>query len=229
MSNIFLNDDARQILNNVDNLTTTQVNDNNEFSATSSFQMGQFGGSKDVNELVSMLTSSEFNNNQCGGDDVDNLLSMLTSSDNELTVNGKKNNQNGGSNDIDVVRYFFNNLRNKGVDVNLTLNDLTMSEFFDGTSLNTSTDVNSLVGGGSRPMNPTFSAILQVKKHISETLKVPNSPKLSKYASELIKEHKGGADLSNANELKKLVDKIKDYVNNNVNKIREIVNKLLKH
>ncbi len=97
--------------------------------------------------------------------DVDKLLSMLTSESNEINYNSETNTENlevqirnilnktrmtgGGSNasnlDYKNVKNFFNQLKSNGVDVNVKLNGGSMSEYFEGNNHN---NMYNHLGGG---------------------------------------------------------------------------------
>ena len=122
------------------------------FSATSSLTFGQHGGatmtsnknnsSKDINKLISMLTSESSSSNQQGGSET-STNSLEQQLHNILSQNGgSRYNQKSGSNNKEVVdiKNFFMNLKSQGVDVNVKLNNKSMSEFFDLAS-NTTTDL----------------------------------------------------------------------------------------
>ena len=166
---------------------------NNNLSATSSENLSQMGGNNltysatstinnknnDVNQLVSMLTSDSSNN----------ALSETSTASLEVQLRNMLKSQNGGApsnhkTSISNIKSFFNTLKNEGVNVNIKLNDQTMSEFFDD-SLNTTTE---LVQDGGRGMNPVFAAMLEVRKHVSNKLNIKNGPDAAKVAGAVLRE-----------------------------------------
>ena len=90
-----------------------------------------------------MLTSESSASNQLGGSET-STNSLEQQLHNILSQNGgaSYNNQNGGSKnkEVDDIKNFFMNLKSQGVDVNVKLNNKSMSEFFDLAS-NTTTDL----------------------------------------------------------------------------------------
>ena len=117
------------------------------FSATSSLTFGQKGGAsnslKDVNKLISMLTSESSSANQYGGSETStNSLEQQLHSILSLNGGSKLNlNSNSNSNkEVNDIKNFFMNLKSQGVDVNVKLNNKSMTEFFDLAS-NTTTDL----------------------------------------------------------------------------------------
>jgi hypothetical protein len=122
-------------------ITIVDKANNTELSATSTADMNMMGGNYSV-------TSSQVGGNG-SEQDVNKLISMLTSESNTPAFNGlsetstisletqlrdilnKESKQTGGSNvSVDSVKNFFNGLKNQGVNVNVSLNDQTLSEFF---------------------------------------------------------------------------------------------------
>ena len=157
-------------------------------SATSTAFMGQMGGTKtkkqqggnnkDINKLVSMLTSDSNNNlsntdtetleaqlrdilNQNGGSKKNNNDEINSENLEEhlrkilLQDGGSKKNkqQTAGSNNLngENIRNFFTSLKSQGVKVDVKLNDKTLSEFFD-LAQNTTTDISehNLKGGAKK-------------------------------------------------------------------------------
>jgi len=156
MSNIFLKDDLLGIFdtNTESNVSLPQwvsiVDQADNTNTTSAFN-GQLGGSfsatsasnltsvQDVNKLISMLTSESTSaNNQLSETTTASLENQLRAI---LQQDGgakkyKSKKQSGGQDKnvgIDDVKKFFMGLKSQGVDVNVKLNDKTMSEFFGGT------------------------------------------------------------------------------------------------
>ena len=202
----------------------------NNYSATSSvFNNQQMGGgmehtNQNINKLVSMLTSES--NNELKETSTESLEAQLRSivgqqggSNNFHMSNNQNggsnnfhmsNNQNGGSVNVNDVKKFFTELKSSGVNVNVKLNNQTMSDFFN-SSYNTTTDISvgnkmsenatssvniqDILGGFSqnggkkekkekktRKISPGFQAFLDLKKHVAESLKISNGPKAAKVA-----------------------------------------------
>jgi hypothetical protein len=164
MSNVFLKNDLNGILDTIteSNMSLpTRINivdianksskstklNNTNYSVTSSAVVNQAGGGysatstnsnsiRDVNKLISMLTSESSTN------------SMSETSTSTVTLENKNKQRNkysfsGGHNDISVndVKTFFKNFKVNNKNVNVKINDQNMSEFFN-TKL--------IAGGGVR-------------------------------------------------------------------------------
>ena len=167
MSNIFLNNELNSIFETVSesnislpqwvtivdkaNATNTKESvTNNNVSATSSALVGQNGGSnsvtsvnstRDVNKLISMLTSESSSANFKGlsvtstASLEDQLREILKQDGGAKKYNKNKKSQKGGSNyNVDDIKSFFTNLKNTGVNVDIKLNNKTFSEFFGAQS-----------------------------------------------------------------------------------------------
>jgi len=215
--------------------------DANANTATSSAFIGQLGGG-DVNTATSSAFISNFvggkSRKQNGGNnDVNKLVSMLTSESNLegvsettsesleaqlkeiLKQNGgsKKHRenkiQNAGASEAQNIKNFFVNLKSQGVNVNVKLNDKSLSEFFN-MEQNTTTDLPKLNGGSVSHVAPTvarvaptvarvaptvarvahnldgganagFEAFLSFKKHVATKLKISNGPAAAKIAGSI--------------------------------------------
>jgi len=171
MSNVFLKNDLNGILDTITesnmslpsrinivdiaNKSSKSTNlDKTNYSVTSSAVVNQAGGGysatstnsnsiRDVNKLISMLTSESSTN------------SMSETSTSTVTLENKNKQRNkysfsgGGHNDISVndVKTFFKNFKVNNKNVNVKINDQNMSEFFNinqsGGKLN-----KSQLGGG---------------------------------------------------------------------------------
>jgi hypothetical protein len=136
--------------------TSTMIGGNKAaLSATSVAMIGGNGQApnpanytNDINKLLSMLTSESEQNTST--QNLENQLSNILKKDPH---------QKGGNNPVSVgqIKGFFNDLKSQGIDVNVKLNDQTMSEFFNGAE-NTTTDLNNdifvnnenQVGGGKK-------------------------------------------------------------------------------
>ena len=149
---------------------------------TSSAFVGQLGGgysatstnsTRDVNKLISMLTSESSTNfngmSETSTVTLENQLRDILKQDggknkksNQRGVNGLTGEYkysgfrggNGVNNDISVndVKMFFNNFKVNNKNVNVKINDQNMSEFFNTNNVNnqldnTTTDINSIIGG----------------------------------------------------------------------------------
>jgi hypothetical protein len=188
----------------------TTGGNNREFSATSSINNKQSGGSGEFSATSPLsshqnqhggggisATSSVVNKKSSGDksiNDVDHLISMLTTesdvnsvSTNKLESNIKQmlnNNMVGGENaSANSIKNFFNTLRNNGMNVNIKLDDLTLTEFFDngGTTM----------VGGARSLPPALVAFQKLKKLIAEELGITGRElitKASKIASAVKKD-----------------------------------------
>ncbi len=115
-------------------------------SATSSAFAGQLGGaysvtsansSRDVNKLISMLTSESSSSNFKGLSEtstasLEEQLREILNQDGgaKKYKKGKKSQKGGAECDVEGVKQFFANLKNTGVNVDIKLNDKTLSEFF---------------------------------------------------------------------------------------------------
>ena len=193
-------------------------------SATSSAFIGQFGGAhhkkqsggtnNEVNKLVSMLTSESQNNNLNGLSET-NTETLEAQLRDILKQDGgaKKNKQKaqaGGSSNVEDIRSFFTNLKSQGVNVNVKLNDKSLSEFFD-LAQNTTTEVadiglKNITGGAKKSKksskkskkselldggaNAGFQAFLDFKKHVANKLKISNGPSAAKIAGSINAEMK---------------------------------------
>lgn len=101
---------------------------------------------KDVNKLISMLTSDSSSVNlqglsQTSTDSLENQLRNILNQDGgaKKTKSTTKK-QKGGNLNVDDVKHFFLSLKSQGVDVDVKLNSKSMSEFFNLAD-ETTTDV----------------------------------------------------------------------------------------
>jgi hypothetical protein len=225
-------------------------------SATSSAFMGQLGGktmkqnggNNDANKLVSMLTT-----------DTNNVISETTTETLEaqlreiLNLNGSKkqvNKQNGGSinkavtkvnnTNVEDINNFFTNLKSQGVNVNVKLNDQSLSDFFN-LAQNTTTEISEIriknITGGAKKKskkvetydggaNAGFQAFLDFKKHVATKLKISNGPSAAKIAGSINAEMKKKHENLAAVEIAK---KNTEYFDKNIDKIKsefkELINK----
>jgi hypothetical protein len=158
MSNIFLKNGLSDIF---DSITESKSelpkfisiidNANKTESATSTAFVGQTGGNysatsaseKDVNKLISMLTSESSSANFKGLSEtstasLENQLRDILNQDGGAKKKKSKK-QKGGAN-VDEIKQFFATLKSQGVNVDVKLNNKTMSEFF-GQSTETTTEM----------------------------------------------------------------------------------------
>jgi hypothetical protein len=199
------------------------------YSATSSAMntaVRQYGGSYSATSSVQHGGSDSVNH------DLSKLVSMLTSESNSATDTVTLENelskllkQSGGARtNVNDIKQFFIDLKSQGVDVNVKLNDKTMTEFFD-LSNNTTTEIgnNDLLGGGKT--NPGFQAFLDFKKYVAEKLKVSNSPNVGKIAGMIQREMKEKYSNLSAVEI---AEKGKKHFDENRSKYESEYNKILK-
>ena len=177
MSNIFLKEDFESIFNSATEsnislpkwIKVIDVASNQYNSVTSSASVQQGGNFsatsnvssvKDVNKLISMLTSDSSSLKQ-------NAISETTTAslENQLREilekegGGKKKKsrkQKGGFDEIENIKSFFTTLKSQGVNVDIKLNNKTMSEFFGGAD-NTTTEIpfqGNLIGSETSSVVP---------------------------------------------------------------------------
>jgi hypothetical protein len=173
---------------------------------------------KDVNKLVSMLTSdSNGNQSDVNTDSLEEQLRKV------LRQDGGKRRSQKSSNDLNIndVKRFFTNLKTQGVNVNVKLNNKSMTEFF-GSEQNTTTDLpmmNAQMGG----KNPGFLAFAKLKNYIAEKLGIKAVAISARIASVVNKEmkqlHEGKGAEELANEGIKHFDKHKDKYKKMADKI----------
>jgi len=133
--------------------SATSSNLNNSLTSSASVQLGgkysatsNVSSAKDVNKLISMLTSDsssqKLNNaSETTTVSLENQLREIL----EKEGGGKKKkskSQKGGSENISIenIKKFFTTLKSQGVDVNVKLNNKTMTDFFGGAE-NTTTEI----------------------------------------------------------------------------------------
>jgi len=176
MSNIFLNEDLESIFNSAteSNISLPKwikviddaSNQLNSVTSSASVQQGgnfsvtsNVSSAKDVNKLISMLTSDSSSLKQ-------NAVSETTTAslENQLREilekegGGKKKSkkQKGGNDEIENIKDFFTTLKSQGVNVDIKLNNKTMSEFFGGAD-HTTTEIqlqNNLIGSETSSVVP---------------------------------------------------------------------------
>jgi hypothetical protein len=182
-----------------------------ELSATSSFMPNNLKGgdslkeknNNDINKLISMLTSSE---------------SPLSNTETDLLESKIKKSLTGGkiSNNVNVadVKNFFLDLKQKGVNVNVQLDNQTMTEFFNNETTTNISDMFLNKQDGGKGPNAGFKAFLDLKKHVSTKLNIPNGPGAGSIAGVIQKEmkekHKDMNSVDIAKEGMKHLDKNMD-------------------
>ena len=211
----------------------------------------QNGGNNDVNKLVSMLTS-ESNLEGISETTTETLEAQLKEI---LKQNGgsKKHKENkiqkAGSVEAQNIRNFFVNLKSQGVNVNVKLNDKSLSEFFN-IEQNTTTDLPAIKGGAAPIVNKVsapahveaskqheldgganagFEAFLNFKKHVATKLKISNGPAAAKIAgsinAEMKKKHSDLAAVEIAKKNTEYFDKNMDKVKS---EFKELIEKSTK-
>ena len=181
------------------------------FSATS---QDNITSSKNVNKLLSMLTSESSNNalSNTSTQSLENQLRDILNQDGGSKTHKKSKAQSGGNNmKVDDIKNFFVNLKNQGVNVDLKLNNKTMSDYFNLAD-NTTTDFNEtssvFIGGAKKAskkgskktskkgskvemdggLNAGIQAFLDLKKFIADKLGVPNGKEPAKIAGAVKRE-----------------------------------------
>lgn len=247
------NSDIKNIRDNISSLNGgNKLNSYNLLSQTSEME-------SDMNEQIlsdtsmtnNMLSDTNiFNHNNLSNTitstdnidtkDITKLLSMLTSETSDSYINSKNqskmqyNNMNGGSNlNINDIRQFFYNLQSQGVDVNVKLNDKTMSDFFNLAN-NTTTELSNIFTGGSKSniesnkesMTP-FQAFIELKNHIANKLNIPKGPQAGKIASAVQQETK--QRFPNITKHNEILKKAKAHFEDNISKFSKMIESNSKH
>lgn len=165
--------------------------------------LNQNGGENDINKLLDMLTTDsndsfkKYSDTNTNTTDLEKQLESIINKNQSGGFNKNKNinnlfvnnqNQCGGNNGLSVhqIKDFFNNLKLNGVDVNIKLDDHSMSEYFD-LMQNTTTNINQ---DGGRGVNPSFQALMKLRKEVAKRFNIPNGPPAVKIASAMIKDIK---------------------------------------
>jgi HK97 family phage prohead protease len=171
------------------------------FSSTSSAFMDvqQKGGAysatsseKDVNKLISMLTSESSTENLNAASET-STVSLENQLRDILKQEGggkkKSNKQKGGSNlNAEEVKKFFMNLKSEGVNVDVKLNNKSMSDFF-GMVDATSTDI-----GAVQEFSSTSENVVNEMEGGAKKSKKKNSKKGKKEESEMEMESMMGSE-----------------------------------
>jgi hypothetical protein len=161
---------------------------------------------------------------------------------NKIVKSSKHIQQKAGSNtNVMDIQNFFVNLKSQGVDVNVKLNDKTLSEYFD-LAQNTTTDVsnvdfNKIIGGAKKNSkksskkelldggaNAGFQAFLDFKKHVANKLKISNGPSAAKIAGSVNTTMKEKYSDLGAVEIAK---KNTEYFDKNIDKIKSDFKELI--
>ena len=145
-------------------------------SATSSIANKKSSGDKsisDVDHLISMLTSETSEANSVSTNKLENDIKNMLN-----------NNMTGGqAASVNTIKNFFTTLRDNGMNVNIKLDDLTLTEFFDNGG--------NVMVGGARSLPPALVAFQKLKKMIAEELGITGRElitKASKVASAVKKD-----------------------------------------
>jgi hypothetical protein len=165
----------------------------------------------DINKLISMLTSSE---------------SHMSNTNTELLELNIKKSLNGGSitNNVNVgdIKNFFLDLKQKGVNVNIQLDNQSMSDFFSNETTTHISDMFLNKQDGGKGPNAGFKAFLELKKYVATKLNISNGPNAGSIAGVIQKEmkekHKDMDSVNISNEGKKHLDK-------NIEKYKAMVKK----
>jgi hypothetical protein len=166
MSNIFLKNQLADLLSDVsdtdislpkwinivdktaksidDDLTSSAfVQMGGNFSATSATSANN--SAKDVNKLISMLTSdSDDAMSNTSTEKLEEQLRGLLNQDGGKIKSKKQRGGNGDDLNVDDIKKFFMGLKSQGVDVNVKLNNKSMSEFFASQNSSTTTEMPEL-------------------------------------------------------------------------------------
>jgi hypothetical protein len=152
------------------------------FSATANSSTAQ-----DVNKLISMLTTDSSSNantlSQTSTESLEEQLRNILNQDGGAKKKSKK--QKGGNEGevkIDDVKKFFMSLKSQGVNVDVKLNNQTMSEFF-GLAQNTTTDMPKLSEVSSATSSINIQDIIGTDNQSGGAKKKKSSNKASKKSS----------------------------------------------
>lgn len=128
-------DDSKQPINSATSSASVQLGGN--FSATSNVS-----SAKDVNKLISMLTSDSSSHNLNAASEtstvsLENQLREILEKEGGAKNKRSKSQKGGSDVSIDSIKQFFTTLKSQGVNVDVKLNNKTMSEFFGGAESTT--------------------------------------------------------------------------------------------
>jgi hypothetical protein len=202
---------------------TSPLVSNNTNSVTSS---AVHTGTIDVSATSSLnMNGGNYMNNNHNKDDVDSLVAMLTSTESntqtevlETKLKGLLNNKVGGGNvggdnvdggtsELSNVKQFFHKLKSNGVNVDIKLDDLTLSDFFNTNIIRknlvggqpatapvstapapVSTASPHLIQGGGRDLPPALVAFQKIRSIVAKELDLKGIKVSAKVASALKKE-----------------------------------------
>ena len=184
----------------------------------------------DVEKLISMLTSESqseenTNHNQLGGgksNNSDTSTDMLESRLNKLLKQQGGNENNLNSKD---VKNFFLDLESKGLNVDVKINDKTMSDFF---GMETTTNISDMFDnnqlGGAKGLNKGMKEFHELRKIIAEKFKIKNGPSTMVLGSMIKKDFMQ----KNPNDAEHLIAKIGKFIDSNFNHYKNMLNNLPK-
>jgi hypothetical protein len=195
MSNIFLKSDLDGIFNSTTesnialpkwiNVVDIAANQTNSATSSASVQLGgkfsatsDISSVKDVNKLISMLTSdsSSIKLNQASETTTASLENQLR----EILEkegggkNRRSKSQKGGNDDIQNVKNFFTTLKAQGVNVDIKLNNKTMSEFFGGAE-STTTEIpiqGNFIGSETSSYMPNMKSESATSSYVPQNISV---------------------------------------------------------
>ena len=191
-------------MSNLDNSETISLNHiiekikNNvsvsEYSATSSGTMlNNTLSATSIKNMTGGVYSHSQTQSQSQSQDVSQLVAMLTSETGTETLENKlhKDLELHGGASVNSIKHFFNQLKSQGVKVDIKLNDLTLSEYYDN-------EPKTMVGG----LNAALEAFQKLRSGIAKVLAdklnikgIKVSAKLaSKIKNEVQEKHKDEKD-----------------------------------
>lgn len=195
--------------------SSAYVQQGGNFSATSMEQVS------DINKLVSMLSSeSNANKSETNTDSLEEKLFKVLNQ--EGGKKGKKTKKQKGGNNFNVndIKQFFMNLKSQGVNVNVKLDNKSMTDFFASEQQFTTTDLPREQEGGK---NPGFLAFAKLKNHIAKKLGITSVAISAKVASVINKEMKAKYSKESADVI---ADKGIEHFNKNKDTYEKMATKL---
>lgn len=205
MSNIFLKNELSNIFDTItesnvslpkwitvvekanqtdDKTSSAFVQQGGNFSATSA----NSSNTQDVNKLISMLTSESTSSanalSQTSTESLEEQLRSILNQDGGAKKKRSKKQKGGNGEDVNVedIKKFFTSLKSQGVNVDVKLNNQTMSEFF-GLAQNTTTDMPKLSEVSSDTSSINIQNIIGTDNQSGGAKKKKASKKVSKKAS----------------------------------------------
>jgi hypothetical protein len=205
MSNIFLKNELSNIFDTITEsnvslpkwITIVEKANQTEDKTSSAFvqQGGNFSATsansstaQDVNKLISMLTSESSSAanalSQTSTESLEEQLRSILNQDGGAKNKYKSKKQKGGNDEVKVddVKKFFTNLKSQGVNVDVKLNNQTMSDFF-GLAQNTTTDMSKLSEVSSSTSSINIQNIIGTDNQSGGAKKKKGSKKASKKGS----------------------------------------------